>query len=527
MAENVKLFPLRAVSPGIKRDTTDTEGQYWSLGQWVRFYRGLPRSMPGYQSMTETFPGPSRGLFVNPIGNGYINVFSGSSGNLVVGQFNQAGIGSNPTDITPSGFSTSALNVWQFDSIFDNTGSGQVDLCAHAAPNLGNISSNIAEPVYYGNIQIASPLLSCVNDGSPPVPFTVDGGILALPPFLVAYGSNGLFAWSNENQPSVYPIANAANICPTKIVKGLSIRGGSNNPSALLWSLDSVIQAYFVGGETIWDFNILSDQSSILSSSGPVEMDGIYYWPGIDRFLTFNGVLQELPNEQNLDFFYSNINMTYAQKVYGFKVPRFGEIWWCFPTGSNTECNHAVIYNKREGYWYDTPLPSDGRSAAYFAQTFPRPIMSSAYGLTPIGQNSGVDYPLWLHETGTNQVRGNEVDAIDCFIISPALSLVGGGLSLFGSPSSAPTDTWTTYAFFEQDFIFNQNLILTVLGRMYPQDQDATLDQRTIQKTATENYYDLQVQERYLRWKIEVNEQNGFFVMGQPLIAFKEGDKSR
>ena len=253
MAENVKLFPLRAVSPGIKRDTTDTEGQYWSLGQWVRFYRGLPRSMPGYQSMTETFPGPSRGLFVNPIGNGYINVFSGSSGNLVVGQFNQAGIGSNPTDITPSGFSTSALNVWQFDSIFDNTGSGQVDLCAHAAPNLGNISSNIAEPVYYGNIQIASPLLSCVNDGSPPVPFTVDGGILALPPFLVAYGSNGLFAWSNENQPSVFPIANAANICPTKIVKGLSIRGGSNNPSALLWSLDSVIQAYFVGGETIWD----------------------------------------------------------------------------------------------------------------------------------------------------------------------------------------------------------------------------------------------------------------------------------
>ena len=172
-------------------------------------------------------------------------------------------------------------------------------------------------------------------------------------------------------------------------------------------------------------------------------------------------------------------------------------------------------------------MPSDGRSAAYFAQTFPRPIMSSAYGLTPIGQNSGVDYPLWLHETGTNQVRGNEVDAIDCFIISPALSLVGGGLSLFGSPSSAPTDTWTTYAFFEQDFIFNQNLILTVLGRMYPQDQDATLDQRTIQKTATENYYDLQVQERYLRWKIEVNEQNGFFVMGQPLIAFKEGDKSR
>lgn len=524
--EALKLFPLRA-TPGIKRDTTDSEGQYWSLGQWVRFYRGLPRTIGGYRAMTETFPGPSRGLLVNSIGNGYINVFSGSSANLVVGQFTSSGSGSTPVDITPSGFAGNTQNVWQMDSIFDDSGSGEIALCVHAAPNLGDIANMVQEPVYYGNIAVASPLIAAVNDASPPTVFTVDGGIVALPPFLIAYGSNGLYAWSNENQPSVFPIANAANICPTKIVKGLSIRGGSASPSALLWSLDSVIQSSFVGGETIWNFNVLSDQSSILSSSAVVEMDGIYYWPGIDRYLTFNGVLQELPNELNLDFFYSNLNTEYSQKVFGFKIPRWGEIWWCFPTGQNTECNHAIIFNKREGYWYDTPLPSDGRSAAYFAQTFPFPIMASANGLTPIGRNTGIDYPLWQHEFGTNQIRGNEVDAIDSFIISPSLSMVGGGTSIWGSPAAAPDDCWTELAYMEQDFKFNQTLNFTVLGREYPQDQDQVLNQTTITQQTTGNTFDLQVQQRYLRWKLNVNEQNGFFIMGQPLFAFREGDKSR
>jgi hypothetical protein len=32
----------------------------------------------------------------------------------------------------------------------------------------------------------------------------------------------------------------------------------------------------FVGGDVIWNFNTISDQSSILSSSCPVEMDGIF-----------------------------------------------------------------------------------------------------------------------------------------------------------------------------------------------------------------------------------------------------------
>lgn len=523
MGEDLKLFPLRG-QPGIKRDTTETEGQFWSDGIWSRFYRGLPRSMPGYRAMSESFAGPSRGLFVNPDGTGFIDIFNGSASKLEVGQFTTDGFGSGSVDITPAGFTASPNNVWQLDSFYNSNGGGQISIIAHAAQNLANIDNSIAASVYYGNILATVPLQVSMKEAGGE--FKVDGGIIALHPFLVAYGSLGLVAWSALNDPSTFPTANAANPVSSKIVKGISIRGGANNPSCLLWSLDSVIQMSFVGGSAIWDFNTLSDQSSILSSSGVVELDGVYFWPGIDRFLTFNGVLQELPNEMNLDFFYSNLNFAQRQKVFGFKLPRWGEIWWCAPLFGATECNWAIIYNRRENTWYDTPLPTDGRSAAYFPQTWQYPVMGSANGVTPVGQNSGTVYPLWQHEFGQDEIRGNQVNAIPKSISSPALSLVGGGLSLFGSPAAQPLSVQTDMVFVEPDFLFNNAMTFECMGRMFPQDQETSMFTKTITKQNEQNFFQMQLQNRYLRWKMGVNEQGGYYVQGQPLVAYRSGDPS-
>lgn len=526
MGEALKLFPLRAQS-GIKKDTTDTEGLYWSQGIWTRFYRGLPRSMLGYRSMSEQLLGPSRGLFVNPTGSGFINVFNGTSDNLQVAQFTQNGVGSGQTDITPVGFVGSPNNVWQLESLFNGNGGGLISICAHGAPNLANIDNNVAEPVYYGDINGTAPLVAAVDDNTPtPNTFKVDGGILALPPYLIGYGSDGLYAWSAQGNPGLFPIANAANICATKIVKGMSIRGGSNNPSALLWSLDSVIQSSFVGGSAIWDFNTLSDQSSILSSSAVVEMDGVYYWPGLDRWLVFNGVLQELPNELNLDFFYTNLNYAQRQKVFGFKIPRWGEICWCAPMFGATECNWMFVYNRREQTWYDTPLPVDGRSAAFFPQTWQYPVMGSALGLTPIGQNSGTVFPLWQHEYGNDELRGTQANAIPKSIESPALSLVGGGLTLFGSPAAEPQSVQTEMVFVEPDYKFNNSMTFVTLGRMFPQDADTQLNSQMITQKTQGNFFQMQIQGRYLRWVISTNEQGGYFIQGQPLLAYRPGDAS-
>lgn len=286
---------------------------------------------------------------------------------------------------------------------------------------------------------------------------------------------------------------------------------------------------FFVGGSDIWNFDTISDQSSILSSSGVVEMDGIYYWPGVDRFLTFNGVLRELPNEMNLDFFYKNLNFDQRQKVFGFKVPRWGEIWFCAPLFGATECNWAIIYNVRDNTWYDTPLPSDGRSAAYFAQSWQYPIMGSANGLVPIGQNTGVDFPLWQHEFGFDRIRGNNVDAIESFFVSPTMSLVGGGLTPLGNPVAGNESVFTQMAFFEPDFQYGNSLQISTFGREFAQDTDTLLNDVNILNPANlppegQNLFDLQVQQRYLRWKIASNIAGGYYIMGNPLLYYRKGD---
>jgi hypothetical protein len=137
----------------------------------------------------------------------------------------------------------------------------------------------------------------------------------------------------------------------------------------------SFIGSTGAGSNPTFSFDTISDMSSILSSQSVIEYDGIYYWVGLDRFLSYNGVVREVPNNLNLNYFFDNLNYSQRQKVFATKVPRFGEIWWCYPSGTSTECDRAVIYNVREQTWYDTVLPNGGRSNGQFARVFQYPLM--------------------------------------------------------------------------------------------------------------------------------------------------------
>ena len=230
-------------------------------------------------------------------------------------------------------------------------------------------------------------VLSAAATASGPVTLTFDnnievsGGLVALHPYLFVYGNNGLIQNCSAGNPSdwVSADANAVNVASGKIVQGLPVRGGSNAPSGLFWSLDSLIRVSFIGGTgtpaQYWRYDIISSQSSILSSQSAIEYDGVYYWCGVDRFLLYNGVVKEIPNSMNQNYFFDNLNYDQRQKVWVTKVPRFGEIWWFYPRGDATECTDAVIYNVRENVWYDAGEARGAqRSAGYFSQVFAFPV---------------------------------------------------------------------------------------------------------------------------------------------------------
>lgn len=365
--------------PGIKRDGTQFEGDNYIDGLWCRFQRGLPRKMGGYRAVTSTLPERVYGMRVDSQ-NGTQYAHLGGASTLEQIRMDGFGNFTGQSARIPGGFATSSNDVWQLDVLFDDTGGGANKLVAHAGQNLATIDSDVDTPVYFGDLTGTGALAATGLD-------SVSGGIVVLAPFLLGYGNAGRVVSSVANDPSTQ--GGFANVTGQKIVKGLPLRGGGGGPSGIFWSLDSIIRATFdaaldPASAVPFRFDTISQQQSILSSRSIIEYDGVFYWWAVDRPLMFNGVVQTVPNGQNVNWLLDNINMQARQKMFAFKIPRFGEIWWCFPFGNATECTHAVVYNVDEKTWYDTVLPTQqqaglGRTDGYFAQVYSRPFMCDQY----------------------------------------------------------------------------------------------------------------------------------------------------
>ena len=57
---------LQIVSkPGVRRDGTQFDNDYYGDAQWVRFQRGRPRKIGGYMAMSDLVTGPIRELVIN------------------------------------------------------------------------------------------------------------------------------------------------------------------------------------------------------------------------------------------------------------------------------------------------------------------------------------------------------------------------------------------------------------------------------------------------------------------------------
>ena len=372
---------------GVQRDGTVFDMNFYTDAKWVRFQRNRPRKIGGYREITSQSKGYSRGIYVNSV-DGNNQIFNGYNNGLEVVNIDNSGIGSGINEFTLTDFTASDLNLWQFDSMFDAQGSGNQLLIAHPGQNLAQIDQTVNTPVLAGDINGTT--MAQLEDTSGPSPtgdpIEVSGGVVVLHPYVFVYGDNGLIKNCTAGNPYDWngPDSNETNVASTKIVKGLPVRGGSNAPSGLFWSLDSLIRVSYTPttvtlagtAETFyWRYDIITSQSSILSSQSVIEYDGIYFWCGVDRFLLYQGVVKEIPNTFNQNYFFDNLNYAQRQKVWATKVPRFGEIWWFFPSGDSTECNDAIIYNIRENIWYDAGQALGARrSAGYFSQVFHYPI---------------------------------------------------------------------------------------------------------------------------------------------------------
>lgn len=393
--------------PGIARDGTSLDSDQFIDGEWVRFERGRPRKIGGYRELTNTLHGPSNALYGFPR-KSITYIHSGSPVGIDAMPINSDGTTGTVTDRTAAAFVADANNSWQIDGLFDAV-SSVTNVIAHYAPNAIDISNDVDRRYQIGDVTAITQLTEVAGS-------EVSGGICCIPPYVMRFGNDGFIGWCVPNEPDDVAGAGSgdARVAATKIVKGLALRGSSTGPAGLFWALDALVRASFTGDATIWQFDTLSTDTSVLSSNSIVEYDGVYYWAALERFQMFNGVVRELVNNENLEWFFTNLNTAYRQKCFTMKVPRKGEIWFCAPLFGNTECSHAAIFNVRGQFWYDTILPADLRSSALYAQVYPFPIMG-----TPTQDSTSMGYSLWQHETGVDRVKGSSTLAIPSYHTTP------------------------------------------------------------------------------------------------------------
>ena len=593
--------------PGIKRDGTKFDGDFYTDGQWMRFQRGLPRKIGGYRSIVKTLSEASRGLtnyaqqnnvYCHSGGNstlerfvldaeknssvisdrtpvyvaatGTVTLTGGGAGSVnsitvngvaimsapvsftvdlsttataVAANINAhtsvpeysavavgavitittaiAGASSNgfvvaatATTITTSttnmaggedGLETSGDNRWMFDYAYDASALG-TQILAHVAPNGAFIDNDLGGQIFHGDALGTAPLTP-VNL---PAGANATGGIVMLHPYMFYYGTGGVVGWSVAGTPTDLTGSGSGIARPwgQKIIKGMPLRGGAgSSPSGVFWAYDAVIRASFTGGSTVFQFDTIATDTSIMSADSVIDYDGVFFWAGVDRFLMFNGVVREVPNQLNMNWFFDGLNDNQRSKVFAYKVPRYGEIWWCYPRGDATECTHAVIYNVRENSWYDTILPLSGRIAGGHCNAYAAPILAS--------HDTG--NKVWIHEQGQDEIDGTQLNPILSYFETCDLSAI----------ATKGQNSKLRITAIEPDFIQSGEMRVQVTGRANARAPEVLSVEFSFPDVASQVYEQIVMmkeQRREIRVKFSSNAVGGNYQMGQIIAHIDTGD---
>lgn len=563
MSDVKQLIPIQ-LKPGIQRDGTelDTREAQFIDGEWVRFQQGRPRKMGGYIRISDRIRGPVRASTVVAY-NGAARVLSFSPIGIQSLFIDEVGLGAYLNDRTPSGFSSNDKYMWSVAQMYDDAaGADQSIVLAVATETLDSVDSINVGQVYYGNAQdetdafVSASGITC-------------RGLFVTEPYAVYYGPNGSVTWSNTNEPLNITTGEAGSDRVTRsgFVAGLPMPTGTG-PGGLLWSLDSVIRMDYVGGQAIFKFTKLTTSSSIMSQNAVVEMDGVYYWIGNDKFYVSDGSqVKELINTSNRNWFFSNLNRNQRTKIWAERNTSFSEIIWHFPSGTSEECDKVIIYNTKENCWYDSSLSRtagsnywqnpllystvstsklevtlSGISGTFSVGDIVRSTLTdtryeielindSIYYLTKITQGEDItvadvlvnisasgqgavstvafNCSIYQHEFGVDWVEGDFFYAIPSSFTTANVSLL-------------PVNRWTRLIRVEPDFVQTGEMSLEVLTKEFP-NSDAVSFGPYLFNPETEKI-DLRVQGRVVYLKFKSNTSYGFYQMGRPFIHVEPGD---
>lgn len=426
--------------PGIQRDGTSFQDQYCIDGQWIRFTGGQIKKMKGNKELHQPQGGiePSY-MYVYNTGNNNILIYS--SYNQVHRCITDLDSVSNDRAVLGSDTGQPVLyltdnqnRTWQSSKFIGSDGKPYLALLSTF--NGDNMLSNINGTLYWKSMLQDDDFQGYV-DGLIPGNSNniVSGGMLFSNPCLYLYGNNGTILRSRTENPLNFEGGDSGvyKVSENKLIFGASIRGGTNSPSFLFWTENSVIYLTNVAdpanAQQPVDFQReeVTTNSSLMSSRAVVQYDSLFFWLGTDRIFVYNGIVDSVKNDVNFEYFLENVDLDKRQKIYGYKVARYGEVRWAYPEKANRNdpnigCTRELVYNVRENSWYDTAIRRD--CVTVYEAT--GDIFSYGESCTNYPYNPANTYKsIWKQEFGYNEVRlGGQNLNIPSFFTTPYFGYV-------------------------------------------------------------------------------------------------------
>lgn len=213
----------------------------------------------------------------------------------------------------------------------------------------------------------------------------------------------------------------------------------------------------------------------------------IALWMGEAAFFIFDGLARELPCELR-DYVFNDINLTQRVKFNARVNAEKGEVWFHYCSSASAECNRAIIYSYRGGWWSKASI---GRL---------------------IGVDKGIfDYPLSIDAAGTiyEHDRGATANGVTMpsFVLTHPLQFSNARQHMEVDafwPDLEETSSGCTVTFFTKDF---------------PGDPVGTVGPFTFDTTTEKQ--DLNIDARFIQIKIAGN--GGYWELGLPAASVQDG----
>jgi hypothetical protein len=414
------MFPIQ-FPPGIVRDATEyATGGRWYDANLVRWYAGQARPVGGWSAITDTpLTGKCREMIAWRTNSNATWAAFGTSQKLYVTRFSGSPV--SVYDITPVGFTAGsddhAYGVGYGTGPYGEELYGTPRTTPAELPlsswHLDTWGENLVGcmrgdgKLYEWTLSTGTPAAVIAN-----APTGCLGVMVTEQRHVMALGADlnpRKLKWSDKEDNTTWTPSTTNEAGSIELQTAGTIRRGLKvlGQNLILTDIDAHVAEY-IGFPLIYSRRRVGVDCGVIGAGAACGVESFGAWMGPQGFWLYDGSVQPLPCDV-ADYVFTRLNRSAAEKVACGHNGAFGEIWWFYPSGNDTEPNSYVAWNYRERHWTIGELD---RTAWIDAGVFANPLAV------------GTDNHVYRHEDG---LLANGVTRVgDIYLRSGAIDIDDG-----------------------------------------------------------------------------------------------------